>query len=114
MKLSFYLLSFHLGIVIAFKLNLKNIMTSHLINQSFKKHIHNEIINSSDIMKHLEDNHLDNFYIIILSSSFIYTFNHLKLISNKPYHINKPYYKRFELLILTILFIFCKNIENAT
>jgi hypothetical protein len=110
MKLYNFLILFNFGIGDALKMNLKNIMTSHLINQSFKKHIHSEIINSSDIMKHLEDKHLDTFYVFVLSSSFIYTFSNLEISAKKNYYVHK----RFEFLFLTLLFVLCKNVENAT
>lgn len=106
----------NINFVNSFKLSLQNTMISHLLGQSLKKKIYLEILNDSDIMKHIVDNHIDTLYILILSCTVINVIvdkNRLDLIM--PYKSKKilPTFKRFELLILVIIYVLCKNIENA-
>jgi hypothetical protein len=99
-----------------FKMNLQNIMTNHLINQSLRKQVFIEIINDSDIMKHLVENRLDIFYLLVLSGSFMYVLKDKEWY--KPYIKSENSFKslnlrHFDILLLIIISVLCKNIENA-
>lgn len=54
------------------KRNLQHVISSHFINRSLQKEADIEVISNSDIMKHLVENHLDTFYVVISRTSIIY------------------------------------------
>ena len=102
----------NVNVVLCFKLNLQNIMVSHLLNQSLRKKIYVEILNDTSIMKHLVEHHLDTFYIVILSSSILYALKDTKLsVFDKRLH--SPDLKRFEIILLVLIYVLCRNVENA-
>ena len=117
-NLKFLIIPNIIGLTHSFKLNvnLQSIMTSHFINQSLRKQVCVMIVNDSDIMKHLVQNHLDIFYVILLSGSIIYALSDKGL--HKQYreenNSNKiPNLRRFDMLLLILISVLCKNVENA-
>lgn len=103
-----------------FKLNLNNILTSHIIGYSVRQKVFKEVLDNVDVMKHLftiDIHHLDFFYGSFILFSVIYYFNDLQyknsfnnLESNKDL---KKIIKNIELLLLILIFLLTKNIENA-
>lgn len=104
-----------------FKLNLNNLLKSHIVGYSLRKKVCNEMFDNVDIMRHIfsiDINHLDFFYYsIILLSMFYYvkdiqyksSFNNLE--SNSDI---KNIIKFFEMLLFILILIMVKNVDSAT
>ena len=104
-----------------FKLNLTNLLTSHVINYSLRRTIFNEVFDNVDLMKHLfaiNINHIDFFYGSILISSIFFYYKDLqykKSFNNLENNLNlKKVKNNIELLLLILILLLTKNVENAT
>lgn len=98
---------------INFNFKLQNIMDSHVLAQSLRKKAYCEIVNESDIMKHLIENNSGTFYFIILSSVIIYAAKDIESTSIKSHYISRSTKKCFEFVFFLLINVLCKNIENA-